>query len=157
VSARFIDCPAFLAELITDDMRALVPGLDVVVADPGEDEAQRMMAGCTVVVNDHTWMGDSLLAACPALRTIVFMGTGASSYIDLEAAERHGIEVKTISGYGDQSVAEHAVALMFAAARKLSAMDRALRAGEWATLDSIELAGKTLGVIGTGGIGRAMV
>lgn len=157
VSARFIDCPAFLAELITDEMRALVPGLDVVVADPSEDEAREMMAGCTVVVNDHTWMGENLLSTCPELRTIVFMGTGASSYIDLDAAARHDIAVKTISGYGDQSVAEHAVALMFAAARKIGAMDRALRSGQWATLDSIELAGKTLGVIGTGGIGRAMV
>ncbi len=157
MSARFIDCPAFLAELITEEMRALVPALDVVVADPSEDEAREMMAGCQVVVNDHTWMGESLLGTCRDLRTIVFMGTGASSYIDLDAAARHNIEVKTISGYGDQSVAEHAVALMFAAARKLGAMDRALRAGEWATLDSIELAGKTLGVIGSGGIGRAMV
>ncbi|MDP7539026.1 MAG: NAD(P)-dependent oxidoreductase [Alphaproteobacteria bacterium] len=155
--ACFIDCPAFLAELITPEMRALVPDLDVVVTDPSEDEARAMLVGCRVVVNDHTWMGESLLAACPDLRTIVFMGTGASSYIDLEAVERHGIAVKTISGYGDQSVAEHAVALMFAAARKLAAMDRSLRAGQWSTLDSIELSGKTLGVIGTGGIGRAMV
>ena len=57
-----------------------------------------MMAGCQVVVNDHTWMGESLLGTCRDLRTIVFMGTGASSYIDLDAAARHNIEVKTISG-----------------------------------------------------------
>jgi D-3-phosphoglycerate dehydrogenase / 2-oxoglutarate reductase len=46
---------------------------------------------------------------------------------------------------------------MFAAARKLVEMDRAIRAGQWEPLNSIELAGRTLGVIGTGGIGRAMI
>jgi D-3-phosphoglycerate dehydrogenase len=90
------------------------------------------------------------------LKAIVFMGTGASSYVDMDAAERLGIRVRTISGYGDRTVAEHAVALMFAAARKVAEMDRALRGGIWETRDSVELAGKTLGVIGTGGIGRAM-
>ncbi|HEX9646218.1 MAG TPA: NAD(P)-dependent oxidoreductase, partial [Alphaproteobacteria bacterium] len=96
-------------------------------------------------------------AACPGLRTIVFMGTGASSYIDLDAARRRGIRVHTISGYGDRSVAEHALALMLAGGRKIATMDRAIRAGEWATLDGVELAGKTLGVVGTGGIGKEMV
>ena len=50
-----------------------------------------------------------------ASRRIVFLGTGAASYIDLAAAERLGIRVRAYGGYGDQSVAEHALALMFAA------------------------------------------
>jgi D-3-phosphoglycerate dehydrogenase / 2-oxoglutarate reductase len=54
-------------------------------------------------------------------------------------------------------VAEHAVALMFAASRQLARMDRAMRAGAFEALDGIELAGKTLGVVGTGGIGKAMI
>jgi D-3-phosphoglycerate dehydrogenase len=102
-------------------------------------------------------MDEALLAACPKLKAIVFLGTGAASYIDLAAAERLGIRVRAYGGYGDQSVAEHAIALMFAAARKLAGMDRAIRAGHWEPLNGIELAGKTLGVIGTGGIGKAMV
>ncbi len=108
-------------------------------------------------MNDHTMLDEALLAACGHLKAIVFLGTGAASYIDLAAAERQGIRVRAYGGYGDQSVAEHAVALMFAAARRLAAMDRAIREGHWEPLNGIELAGRTLGVVGTGGIGKAMV
>jgi D-3-phosphoglycerate dehydrogenase / 2-oxoglutarate reductase len=48
------------------------------------------------------------------------------------------------------------VALMFAAARQIVAMDRAVREGHWEALNGMELAGKVLGVVGTGGIGKAM-
>jgi D-3-phosphoglycerate dehydrogenase len=101
-------------------------------------------------------MDEALLAACPILKAIVFLGTGAASFIDLQAAERLGIRVRAYGGYGDQSVAEHAIALMFAAARGIARMDREMREGRWETLNGIELAGRTLGVIGTGGIGKAM-
>ena len=109
------------------------------------------------MINDHTYMPEEVLEACRALRVIVFMGTGASSYIDVAAAEARGIEVRTIKGYGDRSVAEHALALMFDCGRRTARMDRALRAGAWRTLDSVEFAGRTLGVVGTGGVGREMV
>ena len=55
------------------------------------------------------------LAAAPQLRRIIFLGTGASSYIDLGAAQRLGIAVDTIGGYGDQAVAQHAIALALSA------------------------------------------
>jgi D-3-phosphoglycerate dehydrogenase len=157
MTARFIDCPRFLAELYTPELRAIAPDLMMSVGDPSEAEAVALLADCEIAVIDHTHLPERALAACPNLRMIVFMGTGASSYIDLDAADRLGIRVRTISGYGDRSVAEHAVALMFAAGRKIAAMDRAIRAGTWETLDSIEFAGKTLGVVGTGGIGTEMV
>jgi D-3-phosphoglycerate dehydrogenase len=108
-------------------------------------------------MNDHTMMDEELLAACKSLKVIVFLGTGAASFIDLAAAERLGIRVRAYGGYGDQSVAEHAIALMFAASRQIATMDRALRKGHWETLNGIELAGKVLGVVGTGGIGKAML
>jgi D-3-phosphoglycerate dehydrogenase len=87
----------------------------------------------------------------------VFLGTGAASFIDLVAADRLGIRVRTYGGYGDQSVAEHALALMFAAGRGIARMDREIRAGRFEPVNGIEFAGKSLGVLGTGGIGRAMV
>ena len=102
-------------------------------------------------------MDAALLEACPSLKCIVFLGTGAASYIDLGAAERLGIRVRAYGGYGDQSVAEHALALMFAAGRGIARMDREIRGGRWDPLNGIEFAGKTLGVVGTGGIGKTMV
>ena len=155
--AKFIDCPEFLADLYTTDLREIVPDLDLRTGDPAPEDLAKLLADCRFLMNDHTKMDSELLESCQNLKTIVFMGTGASSYIDLSGAHRAGIGVRTIRGYGDRSVAEHAIALMFAAGRKIATMDRAVRRGQWQTLDSIEFFGKTLGVVGTGGIGAEMV
>ena len=157
VRAIFFDCPSFLAALYDDELKAIVPDLAMTIDDvPGGDVAAHV-GDAAGVINDHTYMPDDVLGACRALKVIVFMGTGASSYIDVASAERRGIEVRTIKGYGDRTVAEHALALMFDCVRQTARMDRALRAGSWHTLDGVELAGKTLGVVGTGGVGREMV
>src|SRR4051794_20559772 len=63
-----------------------------------------------------------------------------------------GIAVHLIRGYGDTAVAECAVALMWAAARGLAQMDREMRAGNWLRDDAMQITGKTLGLIGFGGI-----
>lgn len=155
--ARFIDCPPFLHELYRGEMAEIVPDLEITLGSPSRDEVIALLADTPFAMNDHTLFDEALLAACPALKVMVFLGTGAASYIDLAAAERLGIRVRAYGGYGDQSVAEHALALTLAAARQLTAMDRGIRAGRWETRNGIELAGRTLGVIGTGGIGKAMI
>jgi D-3-phosphoglycerate dehydrogenase len=68
-----------------------------------------------------------------------------------ELAER-GITVHIIKGYGDTAVAEHAIALMWAAARGIARMDRAIREGNWLRTEGPQLTGKTLGLLGFGGI-----
>jgi D-3-phosphoglycerate dehydrogenase / 2-oxoglutarate reductase len=157
MKAKFFDCPPFLHDLYQGELAAIVPDLEINVGSPSRDEAIALLADAAFAMNDHTKMDEAFLAACPSLKSIVFLGTGAASFIDLAAAERIGIRVRAYGGYGDQSVAEHAVALMFAAARQIAMMDRAVRQGEWEALDGMELAGKVLGVVGTGGIGKAMV
>ncbi|MGH6918320.1 MAG: 2-hydroxyacid dehydrogenase, partial [Geminicoccaceae bacterium] len=157
MKAIFFDCPPFLHELYQGELAAIVPDLEINIGSPSREETVALLADAAFTMNDHTKMDDALLAACPSLRSIVFLGTGAASFIDLAAAERRGIRVRAYGGYGDQSVAEHAVALMFAAARQVATMDRAVRLGHWDALNGIELAGKVLGVVGTGGIGKAMV
>jgi D-3-phosphoglycerate dehydrogenase len=157
MKAKFLDCPPFLHEIYQSDLAEIVPDLEINIGSPSRDEAIALLADATFAMNDHTMMDEGLLAACPKLKAIVFLGTGAASFIDLAAAERLGIRVRAYGGYGDQSVAEHAVALMFAASRQLARMDRAMREGQFEALDGIELAGKTLGVVGTGGIGKAMI
>jgi D-3-phosphoglycerate dehydrogenase len=157
MKATFIDCPPFLHELYEGELRAIVPDLEVNLGSPSAEEVVRLLDGSAFAMNDHTTMDRALLEACPSLRSIVFLGTGAASYIDVEAAARQGIRVRAYGGYGDQSVAEHAIALMFAAARGVARMDREIRAGRWEPHNGIELATRSLGVIGTGGIGKAMV
>jgi D-3-phosphoglycerate dehydrogenase len=67
--------------------------------------------------------------------------------------EALGIEVHTINGYGDTAVAEQTIALMMACCRDLARMDRGIRAGTWRPLEGVQVLGKTLGVVGLGGIG----
>jgi D-3-phosphoglycerate dehydrogenase len=157
MKATFIDCPSFLHELYRGELAEIVPDLAINIGSPSPDEVIRLLEGSAFAMNDHTTMDAALLEACPGLRCIVFLGTGAASFIDLAAAERLGIRVRSYGGYGDQSVAEHAIALMFAAGRGIAGMDREIRAGRFEPVNGIEFAGKSLGVVGTGGIGKAMV
>jgi D-3-phosphoglycerate dehydrogenase len=157
IRATFIDCPPFLHELYRGAIAEIVPDLAINVGSPSAKEAIRLLEGSAFALNDHTMMDRALLEACPSLRCIVFLGTGAASYIDLAAAGHLGIRVRTYGGYGDQSVAEHALALMLAAGRGIARMDREIRAGRFAPVSGLEFAGKSLGVVGTGGIGKVMV
>ncbi len=89
---------------------------------------------------------------CAGLRHVVFLGTGARSYMDPDALAALGITVHTIKGYGDTAVAEHTIALMWAAARGIAAMDGGMRHGAWLRIEGMQLTGKTLGLVGFGGI-----
>lgn len=157
MSLLYIDCTPLGRSLLTDDMIARVPGLQIHVGQPSASELPAMLAKAVAVINGRTTMDEHLLVKAPALQTIVFLGTGASSYIDLSAAQRLGIRVLTVRQYGDRTIAEHAFALMLSAARDVAASDRAIRAGRWPAPLGVELGSKCLGVIGTGGTGRELI
>jgi D-3-phosphoglycerate dehydrogenase len=72
--------------------------------------------------------------------------------MNLEELAALGIAVHRIKGYGDTAVAECAIALMWAAARDFARMDRGMRAGQWLRTDAVQLTGRTLGLVGFGGI-----
>jgi D-3-phosphoglycerate dehydrogenase len=150
----YIDCSPFMLALLREVIPNYAQDMTVNVGDPGPDEVVALGGNAQIILNGHTMMDAALIARLPELREIIFLGSGASSYIDVAAAEKQGIRVRTISGYGDRSVAEHATALMFSAARKVAAMDRDLRAGNWQPLEGMELAGRRLGIVGFGGIGQ---
>jgi D-3-phosphoglycerate dehydrogenase len=111
-----------------------------------------LVAGYDFVLNDHTFMPTDVMAECRGLRHVIFLGTGARSYMDPDALAAQGITVHTIKGYGDIAVAEHAIALMWAAARGLAQMDCGMRKGLWLRTEGMQLTGKTLGLVGYGGI-----
>ena len=98
-------------------------------------------------------MPTPMIAQCKSLKHIVFLGTGAASYMNIAELKDLGVTVHIIKGYGDTAVAEHTIALMFDCAREIAKMDRTLRAGTWKPLEGMQLLGKTLGIIGLGGIG----
>jgi D-3-phosphoglycerate dehydrogenase len=149
----FIDCNDQLDAVFARVHRADDPPIVVNTTPFERTELPRVLAGYEICVDDHSYMPTELVARCPSLKHIVFLGTGASSYMDVPALNGLGITVHTIKGYGDIAVAEHAIALMFACARELARMDRTVRAGGWSPLEGMQLNGKTLGIIGLGGIG----
>ena len=97
-----------------------------------------------------------VLAACPNLKLLSVWGTGVD-HVDLVAAEELGITVANTPGYGAPYVSEHALALALAVSRQIVQNDRRIREGGWAAGFIDELYGKTLGVVGTGAIGRRMI
>ena len=121
-----------------------------------EEQVPGIVEGYDTVINDATYFSEPTLKRCTGLKHIVFLGTGASSFVDVAAAERFGIKVSTIGGYGDTTVAEHAMGLVFAAARHIATMHGIVRGGGWRPMQGMELRGKTLGVVGLGGIGQEM-
>ena len=116
------------------------------------DAVPALLAGHDFVIVDHTALPTETMRACRGLKHVVFLGTGARSYMHPEELAALGITVHTIKGYGDTAVAEHTVALMWAGARGIARMDRGIRAGEWPRTLGTQLTGKTLGLIGFGGI-----
>jgi len=94
-----------------------------------------------------------VFAACPRLKVLSVWGTG-TDHVDLEAAARHGVIVRNTPGVSAISIAEHALALTLAAARRIPSLDAATRAGTWPRGQSVQLFGKTCGIIGLGAVGR---
>ena len=150
----FIDCNDQLAGVWQRVVHADDPPIEVNRKPFAAAELPRLLDGCAICIDDHSYMPTELVAQCGALEHIVFLGTGAASYMNPAELKARGVTVHTIKGYGDTAVAEHAIALMLSASRDVAAMDRGIRAGTWSTREGVQLRGKTLGIIGLGGIGQ---
>ena len=120
--------------------------------DATPEQLPGVLDGAEIAIVDHTALPTDIARKCGGLKHVVFLGTGARSYMHPEQLSEIGIAVHLIRGYGDTAVAESAIALMWAAARGIAQMDREMRAGNWLREDGMQLTGKTLGLIGFGGI-----
>jgi len=120
--------------------------------DIKSDQLPKVLEGAEIAIVDHTALPTDVAKKCTGLKHVVFLGTGARSYMNPEELAEVGIIVHLIKGYGDTAVAESAIALMWASARVLAQMDREMRDGNWLREDGMQLTGKTLGLIGFGGI-----
>ena len=149
----FLDCNDQLAPVWARVIRPDDPAIDVNTTPFAREELPLVLAGYGIALDDHSYMPTELVARCKQLKHIVFLGTGAASYMNVDELKGLGVTVHTIKGYGDTAVAEHTIALMFAAAREIARMDREVRGGIWTPQEAVQLLGKTLGVIGLGGIG----
>jgi D-3-phosphoglycerate dehydrogenase / 2-oxoglutarate reductase len=157
MKSLFLDCNDQLAPVWQQVLRAGDPPIDVNRKPFERTELPRLLKGYDICIDDHSYMPTDLVDRCKALKHVVFLGTGPASYMNLADLAARGIKVHTIRNYGDTAVAEHTMALLFAACRAIARMDREVRAGVWAPREGVQLLGKTLGVIGLGGIGREVM
>jgi len=123
-----------------------------------ERELSRRIGPAVAVINirAHARFSDAVLAACPALRVISVWGTGTDN-IDLNGAGMRGVTVCNTPGINAFAVAEHALTLMLAVARRITTLDAEVRKGRWPREMLTQLHGKTLGVFGMGAIGSRTV
>lgn len=149
----FVDASDELAKILE---RLTQPGDIAIKINRDEDiksaDLPKVLDGAEIAIVDHTYLPTDVAKQCTGLKHIVFLGTGARSYMHIEELAELGIEVHLIRGYGDTAVAECAIAHMWAAARGLVEQDREMRAGNWLRDEGMELTGKTIGLIGFGGI-----
>lgn len=154
MDAVFVDCTYELAAVL-ERLRLEVPAsLRVNHGTPSQDELLTLCADAEVLLVEHTVLPETVVRAARRLRAVIFMGTGASTYVPLSVCAERGISVFTTPGYANRAVAEHAMALLFSAARDVSRMDRELRAGEWIPRGGLQLRGRKIAVVGLGEIGQ---
>ncbi len=145
-----------------NEKRILAPfDAEVTHTVTGDDLEKTIAAArdADAVMTRETKLPREFMESLDHCQVIVRYGVGVDN-IDLDAARECGIKVANVGNYGTDVVAEHAVALMFAAARRIVTRDADVRAGKWdigAAEPLISFTGKTLGVIGCGAIGRAFI
>lgn len=156
------------------DAESLGPGLDLAALEhavghwywhertaPGEVPAR--IADAEVVITNKVPVGEEAFAAARDLRLVCVAATGVNN-VDLEAAARHGVTVCNATGYATPAVVQHTLALLLVLATRLQDYHAAVRAGRWAEAPHFcmldypitELAGKVLGVVGYGTLGRGV-
>jgi D-3-phosphoglycerate dehydrogenase len=148
--------------LVTDKVN--VSGLGPLLEQPysvvsvddsaGEDFATALETAQALIVRSATTVSRDLISRAPELRAIGRAGVGVDN-VDIEAATERGVAVFNAPGGNTLAAAELTLGLMLSVARKIPEADASLRSGRWdrAAFKGVELAGKTLGLIGAGRIG----
>ena len=126
-----------------------------------EDEIIKRAEAADVIIANKAPITGKVLSNLPKLRLVTVVATGYNN-VDVKAAKDRGVRVCNVPGYASFSVAQHTFALILNLATKIYLYHNDIQAGKWETADSFnlltyptfELAGKTIGIIGFGAIGR---
>lgn len=128
-----------------------------------EPEVARRLKGATIAITNKVSLRETTLEQLPDLKMIAVAATGYD-VVDIAVCARRGIAVSNVRGYATRSVPEHVFALIFALQRSLLAYRNDVISGQWERsgqfcfyADPIrDVAGATLGIIGSGSLGRAV-
>ena len=123
----------------------------------------RTPADLTAVFTNKTIISAEIMEKCPALKFIGVLATGVN-IVDIKAASDRGIVVSNVPAYGTASVAQFTMALLLELCHHVGAHSQAVKNGEWGSCPDFcfwkypltELAGKTMGIIGFGNVGRTV-
>jgi glyoxylate reductase len=146
------------------DLEPLRPWLDVrggAQTAPPRERLIEEARGATILAPTYIDRVDgALLDALPTVRHVASYGVGVN-HLDLDACRARKVLVTNTPGVLTDATADHAMALLLAAARRVAEGDRVVRAGGWRAVDpafmlGTEVTGKTLGIVGFGRIGQAM-
>jgi glycerate dehydrogenase len=144
-------------------------GLQQTIADWGvydattRDQTMTRIADADVVLTNKVELGREHFAANPSLKMVSVLATGVNC-VDLDAACEHGVVVSNVEDYATDSVAEHTWSLVLALARQLPTYQQGVQQGRWAEspffcwhgAPIIQLAGKTMVIVGYGNLGKAV-
>ncbi|MEX0763032.1 MAG: NAD(P)-dependent oxidoreductase [Dehalococcoidia bacterium] len=154
------DFPPVFSDSLAHARLSRTPGVKVRVytsRPSAESELdERIWSAHTVLsIRSSTRFTHNVLASAPGLRHLALWGT-ATDHVALDAAHRLGITVTNTPETATDAVAEHALALSLALARRIPELDQRVREGEWPRGILTQLAGKTMGIVGTGAIGMQL-
>lgn len=142
-------------------LRAM-PGLEL-RHNTAQDEVDAIVAGAGIVLLNKLRITRATIAGAPGLRLILLSATGTNN-VDLDAAREHGVGVCNLRDYCTTSVTQHVLGVMLLLTHRLREYDRLVRDGAWQRGEHFclldhpirELAGRRLGIVGHGVLGRAV-
>lgn len=128
-----------------------------------EEEAIARIGDCDIVLNNKVPITERLLKACPNIRYIGIMATGYN-VVDLQATRARNIPVTNVPSYGTAAVAQFTIGLLLELFHRIGYHDQMVHEGEWVRSQGFcfwrtpqwELAGKTIGIVGFGRIGKSV-
>ena len=128
-----------------------------------QEEVIRRIGDAGIVLTNKTPVGRAVFERCPGMKLLCVVATGYN-VVDIQAAKEHGVPVCNVPAYGTEMVAQFAIGLLLEICHHVQLHNEAVHAGEWENCPNfcfwktpiIELAGKTMGIIGFGRIGRAV-
>jgi phosphoglycerate dehydrogenase-like enzyme len=146
-------------DAVMDIARSLTPqGFELVVAEPGTPEFYEAAGTAEFYLGLARQMGGEFFRSAPKLRLVQLISAGYD-HVDVESARKAKVPVANNGGANAIAVAEHTIMLMLAVQKRLVRFHNDVVAGKWragnpAELRIYELAGKTLGIVGFGNIGK---
>lgn len=120
-----------------------------------EAQLSELLADCEGVIIGIDPLGAKVIEAAPHLKAIAKYGVGVDN-IDLDACQKRQIKVSRTVGANSNAVADFAFALMLAVARQVVSIDKRCRQSDWSKITTVDVYGKTLGLLGLGAIGRGV-